>query len=82
FKGPDGGRGVAQMPAQRLHLPIRGMSCAGCASRIEPEAAVDRERQARAAEIRTLSRKLVAGLVLSLAIFVGSMSMLFPWAPG
>ncbi|MCZ6872428.1 MAG: heavy metal-associated domain-containing protein, partial [bacterium] len=25
------------MPAQRLHLPIRGMSCAGCASRSEHE---------------------------------------------
>lgn len=49
---------------------------------VEPEAGMDREQQARAAEIRTLSRKFAVSLLLSLPIFVGSMRVLFPWAPG
>ncbi len=39
------------------------------------------ERAAREREIRTLRRKLVAGIVLTVPIVLGSMSEWFPWAP-
>lgn len=45
------------------------------------EGEVDHERAARAAEIRTLTRKFVVSVVLSLPIFFGSMGMFFPWLP-
>ncbi|MEE8303830.1 MAG: copper ion binding protein, partial [Candidatus Tectomicrobia bacterium] len=48
---------------------------------VQPEAGVDRERQARAAEIRTLTRKFIISLLLSLPIFLGSMRTFFPWVP-
>jgi Cu+-exporting ATPase len=47
----------------------------------EGAAAVDREKAAREREIRTLRRKLVAGVVLTIPILLGSMHHWFPWAP-
>jgi Cu+-exporting ATPase len=41
----------------------------------------DREDQARAEEQRAARRKVVAGIVLSIPVVVGSMPELFPWAP-
>ena len=48
---------------------------------IDTAAGLDRERQARAAEIRTLTWKFWLSVVLSLPIFLGSMGMWFPWTP-
>jgi Cu+-exporting ATPase len=45
------------------------------------EGEVDHERAARAAEIRTLTRKFMVSVVLSLPIFFGSMGLWFPWVP-
>ena len=121
-----------EVPAQRLTMPISGMRCASCAATIERalhtvpgviEAQVnvateratiayiptlvavetlrqtvkdagyqplesqdtpselDRERQARAVEIRTLKRKFVVSLCLSLPIFLSSMGAMVTWVP-
>jgi Cu+-exporting ATPase len=48
---------------------------------VEPEADMDRERQARAAEIRTLTRKFLTSLALSIPIFLGSLGAYLPWVP-
>jgi Cu+-exporting ATPase len=42
---------------------------------------LDRERQARAVEIRTLKRKFVVSLCLSVPIFLGSMGAMVSWVP-
>jgi Cu+-exporting ATPase len=46
------------------------------------EEAIDREREARQKEIKTLKTKLMVGVSLSILIFLGSFSGLFPWVPG
>jgi Cu+-exporting ATPase len=48
---------------------------------VDSEAGMDRERQARAAEIVALTRKFWLSVVLTLPIFLGSMGMWFPWVP-
>ena len=45
------------------------------------EMAGDQEREARAQELADLKTKLGAAAVLSLFIFLGSMTKLFPWVP-
>jgi Cu+-exporting ATPase len=47
----------------------------------DTETAIDRERHARAVEIRTLMARFLVSLVLSLPIVLGSMGMFFPWVP-
>ena len=42
---------------------------------------VDHEKAARDHEVRGLRRKLIAGVVLSIPVVVGSMYHWFPWAP-
>ena len=48
---------------------------------VEAEAGMDREQRARAAEIRTLSRKFVTSLGLSLPLLLGSFGASWPWVP-
>ena len=47
----------------------------------EGSALADHEKTAREREIRTLKRKLAAGIVLSVPIVLGSMHHWFPWVP-
>ena len=46
-----------------------------------PAGAPDREQAARAREIAGLRRKLIAGIVLSLPVLLGSFPDVFPWVP-
>ncbi len=48
---------------------------------VEAQAGMDREQEARAAEIRTLKSKFVVSLVLSLPIFLGSVGAFLLWVP-
>jgi Cu+-exporting ATPase len=48
---------------------------------VEAQAGMDREQEARAAEIRTLTRKFIVSLVLSLPIFLGSVGTFLSWVP-
>jgi Cu+-exporting ATPase len=121
-----------EVTTQRLTMPIGGMRCASCTASIERalgsvpgvlEAQVnlateratveyvptlvtvetlrqtvkdagyqpllsqdtpsqaDRERQARALEMRTLQRKFVVSLLLSVPVSLGSMGAMLPWVP-
>ena len=47
----------------------------------ETESGPDREQEARAAEIRTLTRKFAVSVVLSLLVFFGSMGLFAAWVP-
>ncbi|MBI3637265.1 MAG: heavy metal translocating P-type ATPase, partial [Candidatus Rokubacteria bacterium] len=47
-----------------------------------PDAARDEERERRAQEQAAARRRFVVGAVLSVPIVLGSMTELFPWAPG
>lgn len=47
----------------------------------EGSALADHEKMAREREIRTLKRKLAAGIVLSVPTVLGSMHHWFPWVP-
>ncbi|MEE9146017.1 MAG: heavy metal translocating P-type ATPase, partial [Candidatus Tectomicrobia bacterium] len=47
----------------------------------DAETGMDHERQARAAEIRTLTHKFIVSVVLSLPIFLGSIGGWFSWIP-
>ncbi|MBI3077482.1 MAG: copper-translocating P-type ATPase [Deltaproteobacteria bacterium] len=120
-----------EVPVERVTLAIGGMSCASCVERIErglqapagvmsaavnfaTETAIveyipgavtpdrlrrvvtdlgydvrdaevaepsDHEREARAGEIRRLRQKVVAGVLLSVPVVLGSFPGVFPWAP-
>ena len=48
---------------------------------VEEETSADREREARAREMRILTRKLVFAAVISVPVFLGSYPMWFPWVP-
>jgi Cu+-exporting ATPase len=122
-----------QVPLQRLTIPIGGMHCASCVASVEralqrivgvvtaqvnlgtekatveylptqvdaatlrqairdagyeprelaaAEADIDRDRAARAAEVRALTGKFLLGVVLSVPVVLGSMHMFLPWVPG
>ncbi len=47
----------------------------------EMESGPDREQEARAVEIRTLTRKFAVSVVLSLLVFFGSMGLFAAWVP-
>jgi len=47
----------------------------------EPEALVDREKEARTREIGLLGRKTLVGAVLSVPLMLGSFPEWFPWMP-
>jgi len=48
---------------------------------VNAEIGRDREREARAVDIRTLTRKFMVSLVLSATIFLGSMGTFLSWIP-
>jgi P-type Cu+ transporter len=75
--------GVEYIPAQvEPAILRRAIKEAGYEPReVAAETRVDREREARIEEIRTLRQKFIVSLVLSLPIFFGSMPTFFPWVP-
>lgn len=48
---------------------------------VEEETVEDREREARAREMRTLKRKLIFAAVISVPVFLGGYPNWFPWVP-
>ncbi|MGH7364621.1 MAG: heavy metal translocating P-type ATPase, partial [Candidatus Methylomirabilales bacterium] len=70
--------GQATLPDLRRAIEAVGYEALEVA---EPEALVDREKEARAREIRLLGLKTLVGAVLSVPLMLGSFPEWFPWVP-
>jgi Cu+-exporting ATPase len=83
-------RATVQWDPQRAGVPAlaAAVAAAGYELAEAPPAAApgtapdDREQAARAAEQRRLRARVLVGIALSIPIVLGSMTEVFPWAPG
>lgn len=72
YQPPKAGQEEFRKTIEGLGYQVRGF---------EEEEMADREREARASEIRRQKRKFWISLILAGAIFLGSMPEWFPWMP-
>ncbi len=73
----------ADAPALAAAVAAAGYELAEAPPAAAPGAVTeDREQAARAAEQRRLRARVLVGIVLSIPIVLGSMTEIFPWAPG
>jgi Cu+-exporting ATPase len=75
---------VAYIPTQVEVATLRqAIKDAGYEPRemVQTDVGMDREQEARAAEVSTLRRKFLTSLVLSLPIVLGSLGSFFSWVP-
>ncbi|GIX47182.1 MAG: haloacid dehalogenase [Candidatus Tectimicrobiota bacterium] len=70
--------GVVEVAALRRAIAEAGYEPLEVA---ESEAGLDREQQARAAEIRTLKRKFLTSVALTFPIFLGALGAYVSWVP-
>jgi len=72
---------VEALPSVRVEELTRTVEAVGYSAVPVAEVAPDREKAARAQEIRRLRRKLLVGAVLSVPLMLGSFPEWFPWLP-
>jgi P-type Cu+ transporter len=72
---------IEVLPSVRVEDVIRAVEEVGYTAASVAEAASDREKAARAREIRRLGMKTSVGAALSLPIMLGSFPEWFPWVP-